>query len=248
MVRLFGFAREIVRDPLSVHPRLPTASRKTETPGRAPSFAWSRKTIWKKSVHEGQMQILRIRTFGSRRRRRKNRSVQPLQQAFRRQVPGGAFDIPAGSRRTAEPKSVVRLSNGGRSRQACNDHAKTEDELLSLLRAAHRRGRPVLLQLRDASVGSKTGPTGRGQDTRVASPGRGPSAPSQNEVLPLRRGNNGSAGSSHENEPLPEMQIPVSVRFGGTPPRRGNGQVRLWRPDSDNAEGKKSVRSIEDGR
>ena len=167
-VRLFGFAREIVRDPLSVHPRLPTASRKTETPGRAPSFAWLRKTIWKKSVHEGQMQILRIRTFGSRRRRRKHRSVQPLQQAFRRQIPGGAFDIPAGSRRTAEPKSVVRLSNGGRSRQTCNDHAETEDELLSLLRAAHRRGRPVLLQLRDASVGSKTGPTGRGQEPRTS--------------------------------------------------------------------------------
>ena len=167
-VRLFGFARRQARDPLSVHPRLPTASRKTETPGRAPSFAWSRKTIWKKSVHEGQMQILRIRTFGSRRRRRKHRSVQPLQQAFRRQVPGGAFDIPAGSRRTAEPKSVVRLSNGGRSRQTCNDHAETEDELLSLLRAARRSGRPVLLQLRDASVGSKTGPTGRGQEPRAS--------------------------------------------------------------------------------
>ena len=48
-VRLFGFAREIVRDPLSVHPRLPTASRKTETPGRAPSF---RHPLRKAESHE----------------------------------------------------------------------------------------------------------------------------------------------------------------------------------------------------
>ena len=48
-VRLFGFAREIVRDPRSVHPRLPTASRKTETPGRAPSF---RHPLRKAESHE----------------------------------------------------------------------------------------------------------------------------------------------------------------------------------------------------